>query len=112
MTLLKNGDRSACRAFTLLEMLAGVTIIAIIASIVVPRVAFHAFSAKEEACSQYRGDLNAAIERYMFDHGAAPAQLSDLANSNYYPADIPKCPADNTVYTMDPASQRISGHNH
>lgn len=74
MTTMNRGVRSARRAFSLLEMLAAVTIIAIIASIVVPRVAFHAHSAKQKACLQYRADLNSAIEKYMFDHTTPPRQ--------------------------------------
>ena len=112
MTTVKHGGRSVRQAFSLLEMIAVVTIIAIIASIVVPRVAFHAYDAKEKACYNYRADLNNAIEKYMFDNGAPPNQLSDLENSEYYPEAIPKCPADNTTYTIDPATSRISGHRH
>ena len=112
MIMVNCGPRSPRHAFSLLEMLAVVTIIAIIASIVVPRVAFHAFSAKQKACLQYRRTLNSAIEKYMFDHDAPPAQLSDLESGDYFPGSIPLCPADHTTYTIDPATNRISGHNH
>ncbi|HUG69067.1 MAG TPA: prepilin-type N-terminal cleavage/methylation domain-containing protein [Pirellulaceae bacterium] len=112
MTVGNRGRRFARQAFSLLELLAVVTIIAIIASIVVPRVAFHSFSAKQKACLQYRSDLNKAIEKYMFEHGTAPAQLTDLENSDYYSQSIPLCPADHTAYTIDPATDRISGHDH
>ena len=110
--LVKNGGQSARRAFSLLELLAVVTIIAIIASIVVPRIAVSAFTAKQKANLQYKGDINTAIERYMFDNGAAPTLLSDLENGPYYPGTIPNCPVDNTAYTIDPTTNRISGHNH
>ncbi|MCA9120561.1 MAG: prepilin-type N-terminal cleavage/methylation domain-containing protein [Planctomycetaceae bacterium] len=112
MKLVKSGGHPARYGFSLLELLAVVTIIAVISSIVVPRIAFHVFSAKEKACSQYRGDLNSAVERYMFDHNAPPAQLSDLQVGNYYPGEIPKCPADHTDYVLDAATHRITGHNH
>ena len=77
MTKVNCGGRPARQAFSLLEMLAAVTIIAIIASIVVPRVSLHAFAAKKKACLQYRGDINSALERYLFDNGVPPTQLSD-----------------------------------
>ena len=112
MTVVNSGRRSVRQAFSLLELLAVVTIIAIIASIVVPRVAFHSFSAKQKACLQYRSDLNKAIEKYMFDHDAAPTQLTDLEDSDYFSESIPLCPADHTTYTIDPVTSRISGHNH
>jgi|CXWL01.1.fsa_nt_gi prepilin-type N-terminal cleavage/methylation domain-containing protein len=112
MTIENRGGRPARRAFSLLEMLAAVTIIAIIAAIVVPRIGLHAYAAKQKSCLQYRGDINAAIERYLFDNGVPPTQLSDLENGDYYPGTIPNCPADNTAYTIDPSTNRIAGHNH
>jgi prepilin-type N-terminal cleavage/methylation domain-containing protein len=110
--LVRNGGRSARRAFSLLELLAVVTILAIIASIVVPRIAFSGVLAKKKANLQYKGDINTAIERYMFDHGLPPTLLSDLENGDYYPGSIPNCPVDNTPYTIDPATDRVAGHNH
>ena len=112
MTMANSGLRPARKAFSLLEMLAVVTIMAIIASIVLPRVAFHAFSAKQKACLKYRSSINSAIEKYMFDQGAPPTQLSDLESDGYFPESIPLCPADHTAYTIDPTTHRVSGHNH
>ena len=108
----KNGGQSARDGFSLLEMLAVVTIMAILVTIVAPTLSLHAFSAKVKVCSQYRADLNKAIEKYVFDHSAPPASLSVLRDEDYYPADIPMCPADHTEYTIDPTSYRIIGHNH
>lgn len=112
MTMVNNGGRSARQAFSLLELLAVVTLIGIIASIVVPRISTSGYYAKKKACLQYRADINAAIERYMFDNGTPPTALSDLENDDYFPDTIPNCPADNTPYTIDPTTNRISGHNH
>ncbi len=95
-----------------LEMIAVVTIMAIIASIVLPRVGFHAFSAKQKACLQYRASINSAIEKYMFDNSVPPTQLSDLESGGYFPEAIPLCPSDHTAYTIDPTTHRIAGHNH
>lgn len=100
------------RGFSLLELLAVVTIMGILVVIAVPRVTIHAQKAKIESNKQYKGDLNAAIERYFFEKGAYPGALTILANTEFYPADIPNCPVDNTQYTMDGSSHRVSGHNH
>ena len=112
MNMMNSSGRSARRGFSLLEMLAVVTIIAIIASIVVPRIGLHAFLAKKKSCLQYKGDVNSALERYMFDTGTPATSLSDIENGVYYPGTIPNCPADNTAYTIDPTTHHISGHNH
>lgn len=112
MATSKNKLGSKRHAFSLLELLAVVTIMAVVASIVVPRIAISAFSAKEKACYQYRGDLNAAIERYIFEQGGIPDDLNDLANTEYYPSDIPACPVEKSVYQMDADTGRIIGHRH
>jgi general secretion pathway protein G len=98
--------------FSLLELLAVVTIMGILVVIAVPRVSLHASRAKIESNKQYKGDLNAAVERYYFETGAFPSDLSVLANTEYYPADIPNCPVDNTEYVIDATSHRVSGHDH
>lgn len=112
MMMVNRGGRPARQAISLLELLAVVTIIAIIASIVVPRLATSTYTAKMKMCLQYRGDINSAIERYMFDKGTPPTQLSDLESDGYYSDTIPNCPADNTAYTIDSVTNRVSGHDH
>jgi general secretion pathway protein G len=112
MKFYNHRRRRISRGFSLLELLAVVTIMGILIVIAVPRVSLHAQKAKVEANKQYKGDLNAAIERYFFETGAYPTTLSVLANTEYYPADIPDCPVDATQYTMDGTSHRISGHDH
>jgi general secretion pathway protein G len=97
--------------FSLLEMLAVVTIMGIIASIVLSRVSHHALDAKKKSCLQYKGDLNNAIEMYRFDNGAPPASMN-LLEGNYYPVAVPKCPVDNTDYVIDATAGRILGHSH
>jgi general secretion pathway protein G len=99
------------RGFSLLELLAVVTIMGIIAVVIVPRIGGHTNEAKKNACFQYRGDLNSAIERYRFDHGSSPASLNDLT-PDYYPEAIPPCPYTNGAYTIDATTGRIAGHNH
>lgn len=99
------------RAFTLLELLAAITIIGIIAAIVMPRLTAHTRTAKENCCRQYESDLNAALERYFVDFGSYPNDLSDL-NPDYYPEAIPSCPVDSSAYAIDPVTQRVSSHGH
>ncbi len=112
MTKLNRNGRSVRRAFSLLELLAVVTILGIIATIVVPRLGLHVFRAKEQSCHTYRADLNKALEKYIFEHGDAPENLSVLVDEGYYPEAIPNCPADVTLYTIDATTKRIAGHDH
>lgn len=102
---------SAYRGFSLLELLAVVAILGIIAVVVVPRIGVQGFTAKAKVCSQYTSDINAAIERYYFDNGAFPSQLSDLT-PEYYPEAIPPCPATGLPYTIDATKHTIVPHSH
>lgn len=97
--------------FTLLELLATITIIGILAAIVMPRITGHTRFAKENCCRQYTSDLNAAMERYFIDMGDYPDTPTDLT-PDYYPEAIPPCPVDSSAYTIDPVRHRISGHTH
>jgi prepilin-type N-terminal cleavage/methylation domain-containing protein len=99
------------KGFTLLELLAVVTLIGIVSAMVITRVSAQALEAKKKCCLQYKGDLNSAIEHYYIMEGAFPAQVSDLYDK-YYPEAIPNCPVTNTPYTIDPATNRIDAHNH
>ncbi len=104
-------QRHARPGFSLLEMLAAITIIGIIAVIVIPRLSTQGWTAKAKVCDQYVGDINAAIERYYFDNGVYPTTLTDL-QGNYYPDVIPVCPATGAAYSMNPASHAVAPHNH
>ena len=100
-------------AFSLLELLAVVTIIGIIAAIIVPRISGQALEGKVKVCFQYKGDIDSALERYYFNTGSFANNLSQIANNDdYYPDAIPVCPVDGSSYTIDGTSHRISGHTH
>ena len=101
----------AYHGFSLLELLAVVTILGIIAVVVVPRIGVQGFTAKAKVCDQYVSDVNAAIERYYFDTGSWPAQLSDLT-PDYYPEAIPPCPATGVPYAIDPTTHSVTPHHH
>ena len=99
------------RAFSLLELLAVITIMGIISAMAITRIAHQALDAKKKCCSQYCADLNSAIEVYRFEKGNPPAVLSDL-EEEYYPEAIPNCPVNHAVYTIDATVQRVLSHNH
>ncbi len=100
------------RGFSLLELLAVVTIIGIIASLVIYRIAPGVDFAKTSSCSHNRAEINSAIERWYVDKNSWPASdLSDLgADVNYFPAGLPVCPVTGNSYTLDATTKRVSGH--
>ncbi len=106
--------RRRVRAFTLVEILAVVVILGILATVVVPRVFASSGAAKISGCHKNKRDINTTVERWYFDMGGWPLDaMTDIAaDPNYFPEGIPVCPVDATAYALDTTSHRISGHTH
>ena len=111
--MLKRNQRSRS-GFTLIEILAVVVILGILAGVVVPRVLASSATAKTNACYQNKAVINTAVEKFYFDSGTWPlAALTDIGTDvNYFPDGIPACPVDSTLYALDTVSNRITGHTH
>ena len=107
---MNNYLNRARSAFSLLELLAVVTILGIIAAIIVPRVTVSSATSKQKVRDHHKGTINAAVERYFVDNNAWPANnLSDIgANANYFPDGIPTNPVDNSAYTLNATTHRVN----
>src|SRR6476646_2254432 len=92
--------------FSLMELLAVVTILGIIAAIIVPRVAVSSDTAKQKTSAHNKAEINAAVERWYVEKGAWPANnLSDIgADGNYFPDGLPTNPVDGSAYTLNATS--------
>jgi general secretion pathway protein G len=90
-------------AFSLMELLAVVTILGIIAAIIVPRVATSSSTAKAKVMAHHKATINSAVERWYVEKGTWPAaDLSDIgADLNYFPDGLPANPVDNSAYTLN-----------
>ncbi|MEM9700963.1 MAG: prepilin-type N-terminal cleavage/methylation domain-containing protein [Planctomycetota bacterium] len=76
--------RTRIRAgFSLLELIAVVTILGIIAAVVIPRITSSSTTAAMKADQQTAAELRSAIERHYFDAGAFPADYNELVTDNY-----------------------------
>jgi prepilin-type N-terminal cleavage/methylation domain-containing protein len=98
------------RGFSLMELLAVVTILGIIAAIIVPRVTVSSDTAKAKVNAHSKATINAAVERWYMEQGAWPANdLSDIgADANYFPDGIPTNPIDGSAYSLNPATHRVN----
>jgi len=100
-------------AFTLLELLAVVTILGIIAVVVVPRITLSSATAKAKADLHNRAVINSAIERYYVEIGSWPStDMSEIDTGgaeylNYFPEGLPSNPVDASAYTMDATTHRV-----
>jgi general secretion pathway protein G len=98
------------RGLSLLEVMLVVVLIAIVASLIMTRIADSTDSAKCRSCQHNRAELNAAIERYGVENGAYPTTLGDLNAPAYFPQGIPTCPVSAAAYSMNATTHRIDGH--
>lgn len=105
------GNQARRSGLSLLELIAVVTVLGILAAVIIPRIGGQTQTAKINACRQFKADLNAALERYYFENGSFPASVNDLVPT-FYPEAVPPCPVDNSTYTIDPVRGRIAGHSH
>lgn len=96
--------------FSLLELILVVVLVAIVASLIMPRISQSTDSAKCKSCQHNCTELNSAIERYGVSTGAFPNDLADLAVPDYFPQGIPVCPVSGGAYSMNSTTHRIDGH--
>lgn len=97
-------------AFSLMELLAVVTILGIIAAIIVPRVSVSSDTAKTKVNLHSKATINSAVERWYVEKGAWPAtNLSDIsADINYFPSGLPTNPVDGSAYTLNTTTHRVN----
>jgi general secretion pathway protein G len=102
--------RKQRRGFSLMELLAVVTILGIIAAIVIPRVSTSADTAKARVNLHNKATINSAVERWYVEKGSWPAtNLTDIgADVTYFPSGIPVNPVDNTAYTLNATTRRVN----
>jgi prepilin-type N-terminal cleavage/methylation domain-containing protein len=99
-------------AFSLMELIAVVTILGIIAALIVPRVNQGNDLAKEKTCVHNRAEINITVERYYLHNSSWPANdLSDIGGDpDYFPDGLPACPVSGAAYRLDPTTHRVVGH--
>ena len=107
------------KGFTLIEVLVVVLILAVLASIIIPKIASSTGDAKAAKCSANWAMLIRALELYAAKNdGAYPANQTDfnsnILNSNtYFPHGAPTCPYS-TAYTYVSTSgqETLTAHSH
>jgi len=107
---MKTLSRNKRIGFSLLELLAVVTILGIIAAIIVPRVTTSTDVAKQNVEKHHKATINASVERWYVDKNSWPAlDLSDIgADINYFPDGIPSDPVTGGAYTLNATTHRVN----
>ena len=96
--------------FSLLELIAVVTILGVIASLIIPRLTTSASVAREKTCFHNRAEINSAVEIYAVQNGAFPANIAELDTPDRFPDGIPVCPVSGVAYTLNATTHRVEGH--
>lgn len=102
------------RGLSLLQLVAAITILMILAVIVLPRFGSSSANAKSQGCAANRRNIEVQARLWYRTKGSWPANnLSDIgANSSFLPEGLPTCPVDGTAYTLSGTTHQITGHNH
>jgi general secretion pathway protein G len=86
------------RAFTLIELLIVMSIIAMLLTIAVPRYLHSADRAKEAVLKEDLAQMRSAIDKYYGDRGRYPDSLDDLVERKYLRR-VPADPITDSVQT-------------
>ena len=106
-------NQSVQGAFTLVELMAALAIIAVLAMLGLSRLTSGQGESKIAACKGHKGNIEIQAELWRHNTGAWPAtNLSNIgSNINYFPQGLPICPVDGSAYTIN-SSGRVVGHSH
>jgi Tfp pilus assembly protein PilE len=109
-----NGCSPKRAALSLMELLAAVTILAVLAAFIIPRVSTYCTNGNRYACWSDKGEIELQVRLWYRNKGSYPAaNLSDIgAATAYFPQGLPTCPVDGTSYTIDTTTGKVTGHTH
>jgi general secretion pathway protein G len=109
-------DHNRREGLTLVEVLAVVSILGILAAMVVSRVTANSEDTNRNACYVNIGDIEMQVELFRRNEGSWPADnLSDIippGETDYFPSGLPVCPYDGSAYTINSSTHRVEGHSH
>ena len=86
--------------FTVLEIMAVLAIIGILAAMAVPRFLLSPRIRTEEACDANRGTITVQVEKYCLANSSYPNFATLSTDSNYFPHGAPECPGGG-VYAIN-----------
>jgi general secretion pathway protein G len=113
MSAIHPPTRVPAPGFTLLELVAALTIIALLSTIGCPNATLGQSKSKIAACEAQQGNIEIQAELWRHQNGSWPAtNLANIGgNVSYFPTGVPACPVDGTAYTID-SNGRVVGHAH
>lgn len=90
------------RAFSLIEIMAAVTIAAGLAALAITQLRRPGDLAHANACSLCRETLQNEVGRYFDQTGTSPStNLRELTSAQYWNGPLPTCPSTGRALTLD-----------
>jgi len=101
------------KAFTIIELLGAIVIVAVLITIVFPRLIASAKEARHKACRGQIAIVNEQVELYYAQVGEWPrADLMDMVwDTNRFPDGMPSCPVTGYFYWIYEDTHRVGGHD-
>lgn len=98
----------------LIELIAVVAILGVIALLIVPRLSTQRTSADRTSCFNQKAEIELQVTLWQRNNGSYPvANLSNIgADTAYFPSGLPTCPVDGTSYTISTTTGLVTGHTH
>ena len=98
--------------FTLLEILAVLAIMGILAALAVPRFLLSTATAEEEVCNANQATIAVQVERYYLANDDYPGATTDVTGAtSYFPQGPPECPSGGT-YAIDDTTGAVTCTTH
>lgn len=102
----------ANQAFTLIELMLIVLILAAVAAVVIPRISHVSAAAQANSCAKNIDLINAQLELYYQNTGSWPTKLDDMTkDKDYFPDGEPLCPITGDEYLMT-TDHRVDTSDH
>jgi len=104
--------KTHAKAFTIIEILGAIVIVAVLITIVFPRLIASAREARYKACRANIAMINEQVELYYTRTGEWPrGDLSDIGRDwQLFPDGIPDCPTSGFNYWIYEDTHRVGGH--
>ena len=106
-------DQRRC-GLTLIELLAVVTVMGILAMIAAPRFVGSSEQAKQAACNTNKANIEVQAQLWFRNKGTWPlgSMSNMMADGDYFPDGVITCPFDGSSYEFNATSQRVNAHTH
>lgn len=107
-------NRSTRSGLSLLELMAAVVILGVLAALALPRTNSALEEGRRASCFVNCAEIELQVMRWRRAEGSWPSTtLTDIGiDTEYFPEGVPTCPVDGSAYIIDGTTGRVLSHTH